>query len=670
MAFQQQEQEQQVDELSFGPRPLSTLLPLRQLNLLLHQLWASDDDDEDMNANVSTSTSTEVEGAISRQGLELDLRGILEGSDDELDDEGELAATSDDSSTPPPPTLLPASLPRLTREPSLSRAPTSPRMGGVRWGSMSHAAAAAGGPLALELAFSPPSKSTSSTPLASASSSIVEEPSSKRSSISGVGGRRPERVEEGEEGKSPSLRTARTSSTCTTADSFEDNFPFTPSSPTSSVASTQGEQLSFAFPLPPISSGSSTDGQDLLPCTPRPPPKSPLPTTPPTASRISTVPPPKNKRNSFVPVSPTRSVSLSAPSSPRPPPVFSPSMRRTASSTNHHHQQYQAGPPPPPTGLPPAAPPQVAPLSMPSRYQRKTESNSSASSAPLSPFDGSQLTSPTTSVAASSSASRGFRSPKVSKTSGNPGGGGWSQLLNAFPRSSSKHSLGPGSVRSTSNRSDYSDRSLLPSTLEHGDSVSHRHSNMSTSTSSSQPLAQSYSSDAHLATHPYAASQTHLSSGRLSDPPPSSSNISSNRRPSNGTSRRDQASQPLALVVSEGDKDDDGYKCPVCVEPVGANYRIAGEKLDVMPECGHAIHHVSRLVRRSRIERNLTNPPCAFPLPSQGLLRARLRASTGEEPVWRHAQASVVWRLRSLPKVDEGGRLCQHGQRLKRQGFQ
>lgn len=50
---------------------------------------------------------------------------------------------------------------------------------------------------------------------------------------------------------------------------------------------------------------------------------------------------------------------------------------------------------------------------------------------------------------------------------------------------------------------------------------------------------------------------------------------------------------PLALVVTEEEEDDDAYKCPVCVEKMGAEYRIQGEKPDVIPECGHSIHHVN-----------------------------------------------------------------------------
>ncbi|KAL7414666.1 hypothetical protein BDY24DRAFT_414377 [Mrakia frigida] len=51
------------------------------------------------------------------------------------------------------------------------------------------------------------------------------------------------------------------------------------------------------------------------------------------------------------------------------------------------------------------------------------------------------------------------------------------------------------------------------------------------------------------------------------------------------------AAPPLALIVSSDSDEDETYKCPVCVERMGSDYRIQGEKPDVIPECGHAIHH-------------------------------------------------------------------------------
>jgi hypothetical protein len=65
---------------------------------------------------------------------------------------------------------------------------------------------------------------------------------------------------------------------------------------------------------------------------------------------------------------------------------------------------------------------------------------------------------------------------------------------------------------------------------------------------------------------------------------------------------------PLALIVSTDMEEVEAYKCPVCVERMGADFRIQGEKPDVVPECGHAVHHVRplpfsfvRFVRRLRV---------------------------------------------------------------------
>ncbi|CED84269.1 Triosephosphate isomerase [Phaffia rhodozyma] len=57
-----------------------------------------------------------------------------------------------------------------------------------------------------------------------------------------------------------------------------------------------------------------------------------------------------------------------------------------------------------------------------------------------------------------------------------------------------------------------------------------------------------------------------------------------------GTGTRAQG-PPLALVVNQDTDQEDGYKCPVCVERIGAEFRISGERPDVIPECGHSIHH-------------------------------------------------------------------------------
>jgi hypothetical protein len=111
-------------------------------------------------------------------------------------------------------------------------------------------------------------------------------------------------------------------------------------------------------------------------------------------------------------------------------------------------------------------------------------------------------------------------------------------------------------------------------------------------------MGLSFSADAHLASaHPYAKRSPATPSGRLSDPPTSADSSSgSQRRGSNAqqyrAERNGSGAPQLALVVAEVDGDTNGYKCPVCVERIGAEYRIKGEKPDVIPECGHAIHHV------------------------------------------------------------------------------
>jgi hypothetical protein len=59
--------------------------------------------------------------------------------------------------------------------------------------------------------------------------------------------------------------------------------------------------------------------------------------------------------------------------------------------------------------------------------------------------------------------------------------------------------------------------------------------------------------------------------------------------------RQPLVAPPLALIVNEDSDEEETYKCPVCVERMGSDYRIQGVKPDVIPECGHAIHHVSLL---------------------------------------------------------------------------
>ncbi|TYJ56141.1 hypothetical protein B9479_003127 [Cryptococcus floricola] len=45
--------------------------------------------------------------------------------------------------------------------------------------------------------------------------------------------------------------------------------------------------------------------------------------------------------------------------------------------------------------------------------------------------------------------------------------------------------------------------------------------------------------------------------------------------------------QPVVLSTQDEEEDD---MCPVCVEPMGATYRLPGEKPPIVPECGHALH--------------------------------------------------------------------------------
>jgi len=47
-------------------------------------------------------------------------------------------------------------------------------------------------------------------------------------------------------------------------------------------------------------------------------------------------------------------------------------------------------------------------------------------------------------------------------------------------------------------------------------------------------------------------------------------------------------------VVSSHDASDDEDECPVCLEPLSFSFRLPGEKPHIVPECGHALHEVSR----------------------------------------------------------------------------
>ena len=47
-------------------------------------------------------------------------------------------------------------------------------------------------------------------------------------------------------------------------------------------------------------------------------------------------------------------------------------------------------------------------------------------------------------------------------------------------------------------------------------------------------------------------------------------------------------------VVSSHDSSEEEEECPVCLEPLSFSFRLPGEKPHIVPECGHALHEVSR----------------------------------------------------------------------------
>jgi hypothetical protein len=71
--------------------------------------------------------------------------------------------------------------------------------------------------------------------------------------------------------------------------------------------------------------------------------------------------------------------------------------------------------------------------------------------------------------------------------------------------------------------------------------------------------------------------------------------------------------------MSSHDLDADEAECPVCLEPLSFSFRLPGEKPHVVPECGHALHEVSR-------SKEIDTHPLTFltPLPPTGLLFGRL----------------------------------------------
>ena len=48
-------------------------------------------------------------------------------------------------------------------------------------------------------------------------------------------------------------------------------------------------------------------------------------------------------------------------------------------------------------------------------------------------------------------------------------------------------------------------------------------------------------------------------------------------------------------VVSSHDAIEDEAECPVCLEPLSFSFRLPGEKPHIVPECGHALHEVSKI---------------------------------------------------------------------------
>jgi hypothetical protein len=57
----------------------------------------------------------------------------------------------------------------------------------------------------------------------------------------------------------------------------------------------------------------------------------------------------------------------------------------------------------------------------------------------------------------------------------------------------------------------------------------------------------------------------------------------------------DGSALQVSLLSPEDEHDAD--ECVVCCESLGANFRLPGEKPPIVPECGHAIHEVSRWYR-------------------------------------------------------------------------
>ena len=68
-------------------------------------------------------------------------------------------------------------------------------------------------------------------------------------------------------------------------------------------------------------------------------------------------------------------------------------------------------------------------------------------------------------------------------------------------------------------------------------------------------------------------------------------------------------------VVSSHDASDEEEECPVCLEPLSSSFRLPGEKPHIVPECGHALHEVSPIIRYL-LSRFSPHPPVALLFPA------------------------------------------------------
>ena len=95
---------------------------------------------------------------------------------------------------------------------------------------------------------------------------------------------------------------------------------------------------------------------------------------------------------------------------------------------------------------------------------------------------------------------------------------------------------------------------------------------------------------------------------------------------------------PLPVVASH-DATEEEDDCPVCLEPLSFSFRLPGEKPHIVPECGHALHEVSRHFRSSFISasvlpRALPSCPPALLVTATPAFAALLPLS----PTLRHVQ--------------------------------